>query len=99
MAYWDLTGALPKGPVSPGAQLDWPVDFTAWLAGAAVQTITWTMPAGLTLDQQTLAGGVATAWMSGFAAGKSYEVAVEVLTNSSPARRDKRYFTLRCAKR
>lgn len=97
--YWDMDGQIPKGEVSPGAQLDWPVDFTPWLSGATITDINWTIPSGLTLVQELIVGGIATVILSGFVLGKSYLITCEVVDNRSPARRDTRRFRLNCVNR
>jgi hypothetical protein len=97
--FWDLDGGVPKGVVSPGAQLDFPQDWTAWLDGAAVASMVWTVPAGLAIIQQTEVAGVMTVWLSGFVAGKTYKIVGTLRTDTSPYREDSRIGLLVCRPR
>jgi hypothetical protein len=97
--YWDMDGAIPRGEVSPAAQLDWPIDFNPWLSGATITDINWTIPTGLTLVQESLAAGIATVILTGFVLGKSYLITCEVIDNRTPARKDTRRFRLNCVLR
>ena len=94
--YWDMDGVLPKGPVSPGAILDWPIEWAPWLDGANIASIVWTPPAGLTSVLETVVGTTAAIVLSGFKLGKSYMVACQITDDSTPARVATRRFILLC---
>ena len=65
----------------PNAVLDYFVDWTAWIAtGDSIDNIAWTVPAGLTLETQTLDGAKAYAWLSGGTADQSYDVLCRITT-------------------
>ena len=97
--FFDTSYAVPRGPVSPGAILAFSEDWSAWLGEDALASMTWTVPAGLTVVDQDETDGVMTVWLSGFVEGKTYEVAGTPLTATVPARKDTRRFRLVCKKR
>ena len=81
---------------SPGADLDYSVDWSAWLAaGETIAESTWEAQQGITLSRQAVIGGtVASVFAAGGVAKQSY-----VLTNTittSAGRTDSRTITLRC---
>jgi hypothetical protein len=49
------------------------VDFTGWMAGATLTTVSWTTTAG-TLDDPAVSGSVATVYLSGLTRGDVAEV-------------------------
>lgn len=61
-------------------ELDYQVDFTSLLAGDTIATVTWTVPAGLTLESQSNTPTVATVWLSGGSDGISYTVVCTITT-------------------
>lgn len=65
----------------PDATLDYAVDWAAWLPDADTITVSeWIVPVGLTLTDQSLAGTVATAWLSGGVDGTMYRVTNRITT-------------------
>lgn len=65
----------------PNEVLDFEVDWTARIGSSdAIDTVTWTMPAGITKDDQTVSGKVAIIWISGGTEGQSYNVGCRVET-------------------
>lgn len=76
----------------PGAFLDYTVDLTAELGGDGLDTISWDVPAGLTLEIQTQTQKAATVWLSGGVDGEVYRITVHYLTTSG--RNDSRSFLL-----
>lgn len=83
----------------PDATLDYNFDWSAWLTAETdtISTYTVTVPAGLTLDSDSEAGGIVTAWISGGTTGTSYTVVCEIVTTG--ARTDNRSITLVCRER
>lgn len=62
------------------AVLDYMVNWTTWLASDTIDTSTWTVPDGLTLDSSTETTTAATAWLSGGTVGTTYEVVNTIVT-------------------
>lgn len=82
----------------PEAVLDYEVDWTSWLAvGETITARTVTVPAGITKNSDSEAGGVVTVWLSGGTAGTSYTI--ECLITTSAGRTDERSFTVKVAER
>lgn len=95
---FDLEGRLPRHDVAPGAILDFHQDWSAWLGGAPLQSMTWVVPSGLTVVTQSEEDGVMTVWLSGFVEGKTYEIQGTPATDTTPQRKTSRYFLLTCKK-
>jgi len=69
---------------SPTAVLQYTIDWTAWLAGAdTIDTVTWTVPAGITSVSQTNTTLVANIKLSGGTVGVSYDVVCTITTVGS----------------
>jgi hypothetical protein len=82
----------------PEAVLDYPVDWSDWLAtGETISEVVWTVPTGLTKDSQSESGGVAVAWISGGTAGTEYRIECKVTT--SQGRTDERSFFIKVTER
>ena len=77
----------------PADALDYALPWADWLAGDTLQTVTWTVPAGLTKDSQSVnlapvtvdgveyaASTVATVWLSGGTPGEIYTITCRVVT-------------------
>lgn len=66
----------------PAARLDYAVDWSAWLPeGDTVAAAEW-LPGGLTVDGTSLAGAVATVWLTGGTPGVTYRVTCRVTTTA-----------------
>ena len=77
----------------PEAVLDYTVDWTAWLAGDTISTLTVTaITAGITVDSSSNTTTAATAWISGGTAGNNYDVRFHIVTAAE--RTDDRTITL-----
>lgn len=75
----------------PQAVLDYPFDWSSWLATAElIVSHIITVAAGITKDSDNEAAGVVTVVLSGGTAGTTYKVACRITTDSSPARTDER---------
>lgn len=75
----------------------WKKKGDLWLDPVVDEKITaadWTVPAGLTLDNQSNDGYKATAWISGGVIDTEYEVSCEITTGNTPSRVDERTITL-----
>lgn len=86
----------------PDAVLDFYVDWGNWLDtdnSEEIDTITWTVPSGLTKDSQSNTTTVAAIWLSGGTDEEDYEVVCHIKTNNSPAREDDRTITIQCRER
>ena len=66
----------------PDAVLDYSMDWTAWLLpGDSVSASDWLADDGITIDSDALAGPVATVWLSGGTARRTYVVTNRITTN------------------
>ncbi len=85
----------------PDATLDYTVDWSAWLAGDTISTVTWTIsPSGtgcVSKVSQSNSTTIATGWFTGGTAGKEYSVACRIVTGGG--RTDERTFTLKVTNR
>jgi hypothetical protein len=66
----------------PNANLDYVVDWTAWLAqtGDSIQTVLWVVPSGITVTAQLHTTKTATVWLSGGSVGKTYRITCRITT-------------------
>lgn len=81
----------------PSAELDYAIDWTAWLTGSEViVTSTWTVsPTGeMTIPLNSHSTVDTTAWVTGGVLGATYTLTNDITTNSSPARTDQRSFQI-----
>ncbi len=76
-----------------GSELDYTLDWSESLeADDEIASVEWTADAGLTVDRKSHGGLLATAWLSGGLAGRSYAVRCAVTTASG--RMDSKVFRL-----
>ncbi len=69
-------------PKDPTAILEYTVDWQDWLqTGETIETSTWTVPSGITKDDDTKSTTAATIWLSGGTKGKTYRVTNRIVTN------------------
>lgn len=64
----------------PDAILDYQVNWSAWLSGDTIQTSTWQAESGITIDSDSNTTTAATVWLSGGAAGNTYDVTNHIVT-------------------
>ena len=64
----------------PDATLDYAVDWAPYLDNDTIESVLWTVPAGLSLTAQSNDDTVATVWLSGGTVGISYEVVCRITT-------------------
>lgn len=65
----------------PNEVLDFEIDWTARIGTAdPIETVTWTIPSGITKTAQTFEGLVTAVWLSGGTTGASYSVGCLVET-------------------
>lgn len=81
----------------PSDVLDYAVDWTAWLAGDTITSVTWTIPAGLMQVTESHTATTATVWLSGGTAGAAYVAACRVTT--AGGRTAERSITILCQER
>jgi hypothetical protein len=81
---------------APGADLDYSVDWSEWLAaGETITGSSWPAVAGLTLSRDQVSGGtVASVFAAGGVAGQTYVLTNQITT--SAGRVDSRTITLNC---
>lgn len=70
----------------PADVLDYTLDLRPFLEAVTPEddifSVTWIVPAGLTLNSQTQGVGLATVWLSGGTAGTDYTVTARVVTDA-----------------
>lgn len=64
----------------PDAKLDYQIDWAAWLAGDTIQSVAWTIPAGITSPTTSNTTTTTTIWLQGGTAGSYYEVSCKITT-------------------
>ncbi len=57
--------ALASWDKDPAAELDYSIDWTAWLDGDTIATSEWTVPGGLAKESDQETTQVTTVWLSG----------------------------------
>lgn len=68
----------------PNANLPYSVDWSGWLpSGETVDSVTWTVPSGITQVSASHTTTAATVRLSGGTAGTSYQLACRVTTTPS----------------
>lgn len=83
----------------PQQTIDVSYDWTAWLgAGETIQTVLWTLPAGITKVSESQAGAVCTIRLSGGTATQRYLVTLRITTTPA-ARQADRSFNVICVER
>jgi hypothetical protein len=78
-----MTINLGRFKKCPHAVHDYTVDWTAWLDDDTISTSTWTIPSGITNDQDAVSEDDLTAiiWLSGGTANTDYECRNTIVTN------------------
>lgn len=77
---------------NPDAKLDYTLDWEEWLDGDIIQSSTWELDPGLTLESATYEDPKTTLWLSGGGAGERYKVINHIIT--ADGREDERSFTV-----
>lgn len=101
--YSEVGEPRPWITKDPGANLDYSIDLASegWLAdGESVASYTIAVD-GVTLEDDSIAGAVITAWVSGGTAnpGEVASITFAWVTDSIPARRDQRTIYLKIRER
>lgn len=77
----------------PAAMLDYAVDWSRWLAeGETIATSTWTVPAGITSEEEANNSTAAQIWLAGGSVGKRYRVTNKIITSAE--RQNERTITI-----
>lgn len=80
----------------PDAQLDYAVDWSAFLTGSEViTTSSWEVPVGLTNVLEEATDTIATVWLADGDIGETYTLVNSIETDSTPVRKDDRSFMVR----
>ena len=74
----------------PDAELDYRLDWSAWLDGDTISTSTWSADTGITVTTSTNTTTTATVWLAGGTLGQAYTVTNRVVT--AGGRTDERSF-------
>lgn len=70
----------------PSAELDYTLDWSAWLGTDTIATSTWTVPSGLTQPKDaTSTATAATVWVGGGTPGQKYTVTNRIVTAAGRA--------------
>lgn len=98
--FWNTANPLkPRGIKDPDAVLDYPVDFSAWLAdiGDTYASHTILASAGITIDSSSENAGIITPVISGGVVGATESFTVRITTTAG--RTDDRTFFLKIVQR
>jgi hypothetical protein len=75
---------------SPDGDLDYPIDWAAWLNGDTIATSTWVAETGITIGTgahaPSIDGDTTIVWLSGGTLNESYAITNKIVTNNSPPR-------------
>lgn len=66
----------------PNDRLDYGINWSAWLANDAIDSVTWIVPDGITADVQGVNGTTAIIWLSGGTAGETYLLTCRIQTTA-----------------
>lgn len=82
--YTQDKNGIPTIEKTTKAVLDYSFDWSQWLAPItdAITDYTVEAPPGITVDYDTVAGGVVTVWLSGGTAGNTYPVRCKITTTA-----------------
>lgn len=83
----------------PDAKKDYGVDWTGWLATKSdtIATVSWDVPAGLTVTAVSGPQATPTVWLSGGTVGETYTVTCHITT--AGGRIDDQSFSVRIAEK
>lgn len=74
------TGIWYAPDKDPNSVLDYSIDWSDWLDTDTIATSTWTIPAGLTMGNETNSTTTVTVWLSGGTAGTTYTILNRITT-------------------
>ena len=77
----------------PDASLDYELDWTLWLEGDTINSSSWAVPTGITIDSDSFTNQTATVWLSGGTLHQKYEAVNRIIT--AGGRTDDRTITIR----
>lgn len=77
----------------PDATLDYAVDWSDWLGNDTIDSVSWTVPAGISQVSVTNTTTKATIWVSGGTIGRVYTIVCRITT--AAGRTDDRNVLLR----
>ena len=64
----------------PDAVKDYSIDWSAWLGEDTIDTSTWSVPDGITKDDDSNTTTSTTIWVSGGTAGQEYKLVNHIVT-------------------
>jgi hypothetical protein len=75
--------SIPTFIKDPNDVLDFAIDWTAWLAATddQIDTSSWIVPSGITLDSEDTTTVLTTAWLSGGTEDETYRLVNRIVTN------------------
>ncbi len=74
--------ATQRKTKDPNSILDFVVDWSAWLEQDEINTVTWTVPAGITYSTQSQTTTTATIWLAGGTAKALYPITCRITTDA-----------------
>lgn len=82
----------------PDAVLDYQIDWGGnWLGSDTIDTSTWTVPSGITKDDESKTTTTTTIWLSGGTVGERYAITCHITTVAG--REDDRTFYVKVEER
>lgn len=79
----------------PDAELDYSVDWTAFLDNEIIVASTWSVPTGIVKITESFTTTGTVIWLSGGSLGQTYSLVNSITTDSTPPRKDDRTITIR----
>ncbi|MDX8383395.1 MAG: hypothetical protein R8M45_04890 [Ghiorsea sp.] len=67
---------------SPSSTVDFTFDWTSWLAGDTLLSVTTTCTTGITINSTSNDTSIVTVWVSGGTQGTAEELCCEITTNA-----------------
>jgi hypothetical protein len=74
-------GPTRVNPKDPDSVLDYQFDWSAWLGGDTIASVTFSVNNGLTEDSSSNDDTSATIWLSGGESGQTYKVVCSITTS------------------
>lgn len=97
MSFWDVTNPnKPTGVKDPNAVLDYPIDWSVWLADIGDTYASHTvenLTGGIAVESSTHSNGIITVWLSGGTASSTATFTIRIVTTLG--RTDDRTFYLK----
>ncbi len=97
----NAAGAVALAPLDPdigtGAQLDYTIDWSAWLGTDTIATSTWTLPSQLAKATDSNTTTTTTVWLRNVSAARGAIYQVTNTITTAAGRTEQRSFSVRVA--